>query len=97
MGEEEATLDWSEQNSGGGSWVSADLDGAPVNGPRDDSGDWGLFHVLDKAALSPSGDQVLATWKFGGVTMTVEISPKQRVHPFTSGFLRLGPPPAADF
>lgn len=97
MGEEEATLDWSEDNSGGGSWVSADLDGAPVNGPREDSGDWGLFHVLDKAALSPSGDQVLATWKFGGVTMTVEISPKQRVHPFTSGFLRLGPPPAADF
>ena len=53
--------------------------------------------MLDKAALPPSGDQVLATWKFGGVTMTVEISPKQRVHPFTSGFLRPGPRPRADF
>ena len=29
----------------------------------------GIFHVLDKAALSPSGYKVIATWKFGGVTM----------------------------
>ncbi|MFN8587436.1 MAG: type VI secretion protein IcmF/TssM N-terminal domain-containing protein [Candidatus Eisenbacteria bacterium] len=97
MGEERETLTWAEDNSGGGSWVSADLDGSPVAGPRSEGGDWGLFHVLDKAALSPSGDKVIATWKFGGVTMALEISPKQRVHPFASGFLRLGPPPAGDF
>lgn len=89
------TLSWSAENAGQGSSVSADVNGSPVDGPRAE-GEWGLFRVLDKASLSPAaGDHVRATWKFSTVTMVVEIIPKTNVHPFVSGFLRLGPPPPA--
>lgn len=90
------TLSWSAETAGRGSSVSADVNGTPVDGPKAE-GEWGLFRVLDRAALAPAaGDHVRATWKFGsGVTMSVEIVPKTNVHPFVSGFLRLGPPPPA--
>ncbi len=87
------TLTWSAETAGQGSSVSADVNGVPVDGPRAE-GEWGLFHVLDKATLSPAaGDHVKATWHFSTVTMTVEIVPRTSVHPFVTGFLRLGPPP----
>ncbi|MCC6348540.1 MAG: type VI secretion system membrane subunit TssM [Candidatus Eisenbacteria bacterium] len=89
------TLTWSAENAGQGSSVGADVNGTPVDGPKAE-GEWGLFRVLDKASLSPTaGDHVRATWRFGTVTMVVEIIPKTNVHPFVSGFLRLGPPPPA--
>ena len=47
------------------------------------------------SAGSEPGDHVRATWKFCSVSMAVEIVPKTNVHPFASGFLRLGPPPSA--
>ncbi|MCC6652731.1 MAG: type VI secretion system membrane subunit TssM [Candidatus Eisenbacteria bacterium] len=97
-GEENTFLDWKSDNLGKGSWVSADLDGSPVDGPKFADEDWGLFRVLDRAALSPSGDHVIATWVFKEVHLAVEITPRNRTdHPFRSGFLRLGPPPPADF
>jgi type VI secretion system protein ImpL len=94
MGDEPpVTLTWSAETAGQGSSVSADVNGTPVDGPKAE-GEWGLFHVLDKATLSPAGgDHVRATWKFGSVTMAIEIIPRTTVHPFVSGFLRLGPPP----
>ncbi len=94
MGDEPpVTLTWSAETAGQGSSVSADVNGAPVDGPKAE-GEWGLFHVLDKAALAPAaGDHVRATWRFGSVTMVVEIIPRTTVHPFASGFMRLGPPP----
>lgn len=94
MGDEPpVTLNWSAETAGQGSSLSADVNGLPVDGPKSE-GEWGLFHVLDKATLSPAGgDRVKATWKFGSVTMAVEIVPRTTVHPFVSGFLRLGPPP----
>lgn len=89
------TLTWSAETAGQGSSVSADVNGSPVDGPKAE-GEWGLFRVLDKASLSPgAGDHVKATWKFGSVSMAVEIIPRTNVHPFVSGFLRLGPPPPA--
>jgi type VI secretion system protein ImpL len=95
MGDEPpVTLTWSAETAGQGSSVSADLNGTPIDGPKAE-GEWGLFHVLDKASLAPAaGDHVRATWKFGAVSMAVEIIPRTTVHPFVSGFLRLGPPPA---
>jgi type VI secretion system protein ImpL len=95
MGDEPpVTLTWSAETAGQGSSVSADVSGSPVDGPKAE-GEWGLFHVLDKASLAPApGDHVRATWRFGSVTMAVEIIPRTNVHPFVSGFLRLGPPPA---
>lgn len=95
MGDEPpVTLTWSAETAGQGASVSADIDGSPVDGPKAE-GEWGLFHVLDKASLAPAaGDHVKATWRFGSVSMVVEIVPRTTVHPFTSGFLRLGPPPA---
>ncbi len=94
MGDEPPlTLTWSAETAGQGSSVSADLNGSPVDGPKAE-GEWGLFHVLDKASLSPApGDHVRATWKFGSVSMAVEIVPRTTVHPFSAGFLRLGSPP----
>lgn len=89
------TLTWSAETAGQGSSVSADVNGSPVDGPKAE-GEWGLFRVLDKASLAPAaGDHVRATWKFGSVSMAVEIIPKTNVHPFVSGFMRLGPPPPA--
>lgn len=95
MGDEPpVTLTWSAETAGQGSSVGADLNGTPVDGPKAE-GEWGLFHVLDKASLSPApGDHVRATWKFGTVSMAVEIVPRTTVHPFAPGFLRLGPPPS---
>jgi type VI secretion system protein ImpL len=95
MGDEPpVTLTWSAETAGQGASVSADVSGSPVDGPKAE-GEWGLFHVLDKASLTPAaGDHVKATWKFGTVSMAVEIIPRTTVHPFVSGFLRLGPPPA---
>jgi len=89
------TLTWSAETAGQGSSIGADVNGMPVDGPKAE-GEWGLFRVLDRASLSPAaGDHVRATWRFGTVTMAVEIIPKTNVHPFVSGFLRLGPPPSA--
>ncbi len=89
------TLTWSAETSGRGSSISADVNGNVVDGPTVE-GEWGLFHVLDGASLAPAGGgRVRATWKFKGVTMSVEITPKTRVHPFASGFMRLSSPPAA--
>lgn len=89
------TLTWSAETAGQGASVGADVNGSPVDGPKAE-GEWGLFRVLDKASLVPAaGDHVRATWKFGSVSMAVEIIPKTNVHPFVSGFLRLGPPPPA--
>jgi type VI secretion system protein ImpL len=89
------TLEWSSETAGQGSSVSAQVSGKDVDGPNIE-GEWGLFHVLDKAGLSGAGGgRVLATWHFGGVTMAVEITPRTTVHPFETGFMRLGPPPGA--
>lgn len=95
MGDEPpVTLTWSAETAGQGASVSGDVNGTPVDGPKAE-GEWGLFHVLDKASLAPAaGDHVRATWRFGTVSMVVEIIPRTTVHPFVSGFLRLGPPPS---
>lgn len=95
MGESETqTLEWKVETAGRGSSVSADVNGRPVDGPKGD-GEMGLFHVLDRASLAQLGDnRVRATWVFGGVTMSVDIKPTLSKHPFSSGFMRLGPPPA---
>jgi hypothetical protein len=96
MGESELqTLVWSAETAGRGSALSADVNGRTVDGPSVE-GEWGLFHLLDRAVLAPAGGgRVRATWRFGGVTMGVEITPRTTTHPFSTGFMRLGPPPAA--